>query len=47
MAANNGSPFWTGNITEVAIWPIALTGTQQTNLCHNQRLYWGTGSGTC
>lgn len=25
---------------------VAFTGTQITNLCHNQRIYWGTG-GTC
>lgn len=36
----------TGNVAELGIWPVAFTATQAGNMCHNQRLYFGT-SGTC
>ena len=33
-------------MTEVGAWASAFSSTQATNMCHNQRLYWGTG-GSC
>jgi hypothetical protein len=35
-----------GNIAEGIMFPVGLTTTQQNNLCHNQRLYWGS-AGSC
>jgi hypothetical protein len=34
----------TGKLTEAGMWGpgTAFTGTQQTNMCHNQFTYWGT-----
>jgi hypothetical protein len=37
---------WIGNIAEVGYWAGAKTMTERNNLCHNQRLYWGS-TGTC
>jgi hypothetical protein len=34
----------TGNVGEMGIWPIKFTGTQATNICHNQFVYWGTST---
>jgi Alpha-L-arabinofuranosidase B, catalytic len=34
--------YMTGKMTEVGIWASNLSGTLQTNMCHNQYLYWGT-----
>ena len=34
----------TGNVYEVGFWNTAFTGTNATNLCHQQYLYWGTGT---
>jgi hypothetical protein len=31
---------------EFGIWPSGFSSTQQTNICHNQRIYWGS-SGSC
>jgi hypothetical protein len=36
----------TGRVTEVAVWASGFNGTQLTNMCHNQRLFWGT-TGSC
>jgi hypothetical protein len=41
-----GSFFMTGDFMEGGLWPSGFTSTQYGNVCHNQRLYWGTG-GTC
>jgi hypothetical protein len=38
--------FYYGDLTEAMIFASALSGTQQTNLCHNMRIYFSTG-GTC
>lgn len=47
------TPLMTGTGTSAADWEeigfwdnVAFTGTQLTNMCHNQRLYWST-AGTC
>lgn len=34
----------TGNMGEMGIWPVKFTGTQATNVCHNQFVYWGTST---
>jgi hypothetical protein len=33
-------------MTEVGLWASGFNTTQQTNMCHNQRLYWNT-AGSC
>jgi hypothetical protein len=33
-----------GKIAEGGIWATAFSGTQRTNLCHNQFTYWGTAT---
>ena len=38
-----GSQF-VGYATEFGLWPSAFTSTQQTNICHNQYIYWGTST---
>jgi hypothetical protein len=30
------------NFTEIGFWPAAFTSAQQTSVCHQQYLYWGT-----
>lgn len=35
-----------GYMTEAGSWPSAFNATQYGNMCHNQRLYWGT-TGSC
>ena len=40
---NYGSSF-IGQMTEVVIWPSALSSGNITSLCHNQYSYWGTGT---
>jgi hypothetical protein len=38
---------WTGYITEAGFWPTGYsTSTQRNNVCHNERLYWGS-AGSC
>ncbi len=45
-AASGGSSPLTGSDVEAAFWPSAATAGERTNICHNQRIYFGT-SGTC
>jgi hypothetical protein len=40
--ASGGTNPFTGKLTEIAIWPSAFTGAQQTSICANQHAYWGT-----
>lgn len=44
LAADNsaGTSPLNGKLTEIGMWPIAFSGTQMTNVCHNQFTYWGT-----
>ncbi|WP_372785035.1 hypothetical protein [Phenylobacterium sp.] len=39
---SSGSNPLTGKLMEVGMWPVAFTGTQMTNVCHNQFIYYGT-----
>lgn len=39
---DTGTEYMTGPINEAGIWFAAFTGTQRTNMCHNQYVYWGT-----
>jgi len=41
-----GSEYVTGFINEFGFWLSAFNSTQYGNMCHNQRLYWGT-PGSC
>jgi hypothetical protein len=36
--------FFNGPIVEVGVWGSGFNGTQQSNMCHNQYLYWGTST---
>jgi len=46
LGAFHRSQYFTGSLTEAFIFASALSGTAQTNLCHNMRLYYNTG-GAC
>ena len=40
-----GDPLINGTqVNEVGFWGTAFTPTQQTNMCHNQYVYWSTGT---
>lgn len=39
-----GQNGFTGKAAEFGIWPIGFSGTQQTNMCHNQFTYWATST---
>lgn len=39
----NSTQYMDGKIFEVGVWPIAFSGTQMTNMCNNQFVYWTTG----
>ena len=44
----SGSDQFQGFINQIGLWGAAFTGTQSTNLCHNDRLYWNSsGFGSC
>lgn len=42
--ASFGANTYAGKMTEVGIWPIGFSTTQQTNMCHNQFTYWATSA---
>jgi hypothetical protein len=39
--AGNG---FTGQANEMGVWATTFSGTNMTNLCHNQFTYWGTAT---
>ncbi len=41
---NGGNHLYEGKIFEVGFWGAGFTGTQRTNMCHNQFTYWGTAT---
>jgi hypothetical protein len=43
-AAPTGERELTGSLAEAGLWPVAFSSAQQTKLCHNQYLYWGTST---
>lgn len=46
IGANSGAfQYLTGTVFEAGLWQnTTFTGTQMTNLCHNQYTYWGTST---
>lgn len=44
MSGSSASNHFTGDFFEVGIWGSAFSSTQETNMCHNQFIYWGTAT---
>lgn len=42
--ASGGGQQFTGDVEEAGLWGSAFNGTQKTNMCHNQFIYYGTAT---
>lgn len=37
-----GTNAFTGNLSEIGMWPVGFSSGNRTSMCHNQFVYWGT-----